>query len=388
MEPESFRLNLNSLIQGLRSVTWLLQKQKASLRNFSEWYTAWQEIARQDSIMGWIVKSRNRIVKEADLELLSRASVYVSLDWLNELNMTWSMPPRYTTRQILIRLLSTQDIPPVGVLTVERRWVDRLLPEHELLDACAHAYRLTASVVATAHTRKDVHRCDLPPRKSACVTSELVTRPLCMLEIDERRKLHINLETKAEISEHIRPLPGSREKAVKRYGENNLTGDAIAMVPQVIEMNKKMLLLDGALMTVTILLRGDQMIDSYSLEFYDQASKRIAFHKVGDWVRRYGADGVVVTSESWVAFPREHEDLRDPNIVPARDRPDRQEAITVTGITSDGRTTEAICIFTRGADGQINFGDTVLTDSTYVNALEPIRRVWERMAAEDRSTHS
>jgi hypothetical protein len=98
MEPEAFRLNLNSLIQGLRSLTWLLQKQKATLPDFPEWYAEWQELARQDSIMTWIVRSRNRIVKEADLELLSRASVYVSLDWLNEMSMSWSMPPRYTTR--------------------------------------------------------------------------------------------------------------------------------------------------------------------------------------------------------------------------------------------------------------------------------------------------
>ena len=39
----------------------------------------------------------------------------------------------------------------------------------------------------------------------------------------------------------------------------------------------------------------------------------------------------------------------------------------VAGITKDGRAAEAMCIFTRDADGQINFGDTVLTDSTYVN---------------------
>jgi len=209
-----------------------------------------------------------------------------------------------------------------------------------------------------------------------------------MHEVDETRKLHINLETRAEIAEFIRPLPGNSQEAVKRYGENTLTGDAIAMVPQIMELNKKMLSLDGGLMTVAILMRGEQMIDTYSLEFYDQASKRIAFHKVGDWVRRYAADGVVVASESWIAFLEETEDLRDPNIIPARDRPDRQEAITVTGITKDGRALKAMCIFTRDANGQINFGDTVLTDSTHFNSLEPVRRVWEKRAAEDRGADS
>jgi hypothetical protein len=204
-----------------------------------------------------------------------------------------------------------------------------------------------------------------------------------MHEIDEVRKLHVNLETGTEIGEYLRPVLGSAQEARQRYGENSLTGDAIAMVPQVIEINKKMLMIDGGLATVAILMRGEKMIDTVSLEFYDQASKRIAFHKVGDWVRRFDADGVVIVSESWMAFLGKDEDVSDPNIIPARDRPNKQEAITVTGITKDGRMLKASCIFTRDTHGQISFGDTILTDSIHANTLEPIRRVWEKRAAED-----
>ena len=373
MEPESFRLALNSLIQALRNVTWLLQKRKALLPDFPAWYGEWQDSARQDSIMAWIVRSRNRIVKEADLELHSRVGVFISLDWVNEMHMTWSLPPRYTTRQILIRLLSTQDIPPVGVLTVERKWVDRFLPEHELLDACAHAYRLTARIISIAHARMGIAGCNLPSRKIPCVTSELVGRLPCMLKIDETRKLHINLETRAEIAEYVRTLPGTTQEAVQRYGENNLTGDAIAMVPQVLEINKKMLSMDGRLMTVAILMRGDKMIDTCSLEFYDQGSKRIAFHKVADWVRRYGADGVVLTSESWVAVLKEGENLLDPNTVPARDRPDKQKRYRLE-LGAIARAAEAICIFTRDANGQVVFGDTALTDDESAHSNPRQRR--------------
>jgi hypothetical protein len=382
MEPESFRLSLNSLIQGLRSVTWLLQKQKDSLLNFSDWYGQWQDSVRDDSIMSWIVRSRNRIVKEADLELLSQAGVYISLDWANEMSMTWSMPPRYTTRQILIRLLSTQNIPPVGVLTVERRWVDRLLPDHELLDACSHAYEQISMIIAVAHARMAVSQCDLASRKTPCVTSELVRQPTCMLEGGETRKLHINLETRTEVAEYVDVVPGTGQEAVERYGEIKFTGDAIAMVPQVIEVNKKMLSIDGALATAAILMRGNRMIYTCALDFYDQGSKRIAFHKLADWVRRYGADGIVVTSESWVSFLGEGENMMDPNLVPARDRPDKKEAITVIGMTSDGRRAKAMCIFTRDANDQITFGDTVLSDSAHFNSLEPVRRLWQKETEE------
>ena len=71
MEPQGFRLNLNALIQALRNVTFMLQKQKANLPDFIEWYPAWQESVKGDEVMSWVVRARNRIVKEADLELNS-----------------------------------------------------------------------------------------------------------------------------------------------------------------------------------------------------------------------------------------------------------------------------------------------------------------------------
>ena len=377
MEPEAFRLNLNNLIQSLRNVTWLLQKQKANLPDFADWYGGWQESVAEDPIMQWIVRSRNRIVKESDLELLSRANIWVSLDWANEIAMSWTMPPRYTTREILIRLLSTQDIPPVGILTIERRWVDRMLPEFELLDACAQAYRNIARVIAIAHVKTQTQRCNLPRRILPCVNSTLTTRPECMYKWDENRRLHINLETRGEITEHLEIIPGSHTDSEARYGEMKLTGDAIARVPQIIEVNKRMLAIDGRLATVAILMRGDRIIDSFGLEFYDQGSKRVAIRKVADWAERNNADGVILVSEVWLAVMRPEDDPSDPNMLRPTDRPDRMEAIQVVAITRDGRTADSTCIFTREQDGSIVFDETIHGTNKQGGILEPIRRRWQ-----------
>jgi hypothetical protein len=75
MEPETFRLNLNSLIQGLRNVTFLLQSQKRDLPSFEDWYGAWQRAVKDDPVMRWAVSARNRIVKQSDLEMHSTALV-------------------------------------------------------------------------------------------------------------------------------------------------------------------------------------------------------------------------------------------------------------------------------------------------------------------------
>ncbi|MEU1630834.1 hypothetical protein ABZ746_37445 [Streptomyces sp. NPDC020096] len=81
-DPHGFRIMLNALVPNLRNVTWLLQKQKAQLVGFDEWYPRFQQESGSSEIMRWIVKSRNRITKEADLELLSELQIVWQQDWL------------------------------------------------------------------------------------------------------------------------------------------------------------------------------------------------------------------------------------------------------------------------------------------------------------------
>ena len=81
MEPEAFRLNLNALVQDLRNVTWLLQRQKHELQDFDQWYRAWLDSASDDPVMQWIVSARNRVVHMADLEIHSHALVRLSCGW-------------------------------------------------------------------------------------------------------------------------------------------------------------------------------------------------------------------------------------------------------------------------------------------------------------------
>lgn len=70
-DPHGFRIMLNALVPNLRNVTWLLQKQKKDLAGFDQWYPRFQQQSGNSEIMRWVVKSRNRITKEADLELHS-----------------------------------------------------------------------------------------------------------------------------------------------------------------------------------------------------------------------------------------------------------------------------------------------------------------------------
>ena len=47
-DPEVFRLKLNNCIQTLRTVTFILQKNRSVFSEFDSWYKQWQDKMRND----------------------------------------------------------------------------------------------------------------------------------------------------------------------------------------------------------------------------------------------------------------------------------------------------------------------------------------------------
>lgn len=79
-DPDAFRLAIHSAIQTLRSVTFILQKNKAAIPDFDRWYGSWQKKFGADALMVWMRDARNSIEKEGDLEARSfvRAEIVAS----------------------------------------------------------------------------------------------------------------------------------------------------------------------------------------------------------------------------------------------------------------------------------------------------------------------
>ncbi|MBO4140068.1 hypothetical protein J5U46_07910 [Micromonospora tulbaghiae] len=383
MSPDGFRLNLNALIQNLRNVTWLLQKRKSNFANFQEWYGAWQDSVKSDPVMGWIVQARNRIVKEADLEIHSEAKVRISLDWTHEFEKTLQFPPRFNTRQILAGILTANAIPPAGTITINRRWVDRGLPEWELLDATSHAYDQIARVIYTTHQEAGVQSCDLPSRQTSCVSSDIKRSMICMDSADENRLLHVDLHSGDRITESRVAFDGDSDeltrRALKKYGGkfDVGSGDAIDRLPGLLKNAKMVLQVDKSHITFAYHLIDDRIVAHLPIAFSDQAAKRLAIQRLAEEARRARANGLIFVGEQWVAFVKPGEDLRHPSVVPARERPDRKEAIAVTGMTKDGRIKQLQSIFERDEQGNITFWPEVEKEYDHVpNFLLPIARVW------------
>ena len=76
-DPDRFTGHLNAVIQGLRNVTWVLQKELKQKEGFEDWYRSRQDAMKADPRIRWLVSARNRIEKQGDLETKSTAHVRV-----------------------------------------------------------------------------------------------------------------------------------------------------------------------------------------------------------------------------------------------------------------------------------------------------------------------
>jgi hypothetical protein len=66
-EPEPFRYRLGVFVIAARSVTFMLQSEKGVFENFN-WYEAWKEKAKQDSVLSWLNSARTDVIHRHALE--------------------------------------------------------------------------------------------------------------------------------------------------------------------------------------------------------------------------------------------------------------------------------------------------------------------------------
>lgn len=394
-DPDGFRLALNSLVQSLRNVTWVLQKQKSDLPGFDTWYPAWQKSVAEVPAMRWVIKARNRIVHEADLELHSRAFVRVEVDWLNTSESTYDVPPRWGPVEIAMMLdRKGATAIPTGEasISVQRRWVDRLLPEHELLDACATAYEHLRQVLLTAHSEAGVDECNMASRAPECVDADLRDPFDCNWFEGDLRTLHLDAATLEPYVSRQHRYEDLQLSDLSQVDTSNLpdvtfTGDAIDCVPQLFELGKLFLQADGALIPAIWLFRDDKIIDFRMLNYQDQVGKRLTMRQMASRVKLLNANGIMMLSEAWVAAVSKAEvRAAEGKLVPARDRPDRTEAIHAYAATADGRSRTIGAGFTRENEAFV-FGPTSDTDEfAMIPFLHRIQEVWGTADPDPRAT--
>jgi hypothetical protein len=359
LEPNEFRRWLNSALQNSRGVSFLVQKRKATWPDYDDWYLPWQGEARANAVLRWGVDSRNRVVKEEDLNTLSQARITLFGERLQEADDAFVVPPQMSVQAIIDTFVQVAKERPArrrGTIRVQRRWIDDKLPDYEIVAALRELYRGVAGLMTRVHQAGGVDECDVPGFRRDCVTAEIDPHLACLRPGNPLPDGLYDLATGDVMSyEYVAidrsDAPDDLETVgLKRYGERpQVFRDPLENAVARLTLSKQFLEADGFSGAVLLLTKGDEgRIIPIPIENDRPRELKVAavIESMGAWPY----DGAVYSSEMWLSvvggepgeslvgvprarlFPSNTESY-DEDPIGSRD-----EALIVIGLSADGRS--------------------------------------------------
>jgi hypothetical protein len=418
-DPSLFIFNLNACIQATRNVTFALQKDKATIDNFEDWYKSWQEKMKTDLIMKWIIDARNEVVKRGELELNSTIAVKLIVTYndvtrqiadeyakfsvdegsaqkraliveTSVMNSSEEIQKEIKSKQIPARLLDE------ATISIERRWVDSKLPESELLDSLAYAFGFLSQLSEDLHvTLGQVHDEVSRYHGHNVRASDLKTlqgRPPCMITTQSIRTTSVRFrDGEPDEGGYAFPVavdPEKAEIASKIYGSAvlntvlpQLSRESLPQYAKEYEERAKGILQKGEdHVWMVLYFRSGTTVGSELLAARDSADKRDLARRIANNVARNDSDGVVMIGEVWLSPMIQ---LPDGDYVQPSEHPKRREAILIEIILADGSASSTTIPFRRGHKSgipgrgrKVIFGESMHLDKSNYQILEPTRAVW------------
>jgi hypothetical protein len=390
-EPQAFRVAIQTAIQTLRTVTFILQSNKHLIPEFDRWYEPWQEKLKADALMRWMVDARNRIEKQGDLEAHSFVRAEIVASYLNN-GPVMDVPaklfegPRVIMKAIPKKSALREHVTKFGTLRIQRRWVENSLPDFELLEAVAIAYGRIAEIVHDAH--RAIGRD--PPVTIDAETGEQYApgrsgRMPCMIGHGDARTINISISDGKRFEFSHLSVPFDAEegrKSAEKYGLQpdeiwDVKGDQETVLKSLFLAARKMTEKDGKHVTMAVLLRDNKPVRLAQLEFPDQGAKYVVMRDVANEVARLAADGVILIGEGWRAKVNASKPY-----MRAEDAPDRIETLHAVLVRRDGEPIELFADFQRQGD-QVKLDDTHTIRGGQHYMFAPIYDVWGRALPDD-----
>lgn len=388
-EPNEFRIAINSCIQELRNVTFVLQANKKEIPGFEEWYAPWQERMRANQSLRWLVDARNYIVKRGDLELLSKLRIEVIGSYLDGEIAIFEEEynPNLTNTEVYEKTVALGlpvEVFENSYVKLQRRWVDKNYPEHELAELLSQCWSAVSELLLDA---PNIEPCSKEtgskPKLPPCMHQELEMKVAWMkvcgktLAPSEIHSETVSIEDsdRSELIEKYGDSPiFKRQEKVKKLASYSFKEQAAL----IFEQAKFVLQKDGYHVHLVMVYVDQKLVQLIELRNEDQADKFVTIRNLASKMERIGADSFIMISEAWSAvYDPIHHYRR------AADSPNRQEALMVIAATQTG---ESYCFsspFFREND-EISFGRCTVSDAKGINAIQPILAMWERQ----KSTHS
>lgn len=365
MDPRAFRRKLNSILAEIRNVSFVMQKEgRDNDPKFSSWYQTWVEEISKLPLMTWAKNSRNRVVKEGDLDLLSQCRVTLRASWTLAHDFEMNVPPAASLLEIA-QIARQASQGKAELIIVTRQWVDVKMPGTELLGALAEAFRACSNLVRLAHQQAGVScNCsDVSPETDCELDLDQASNPPCMTRI----KMHLSVAVNAKggvYQENVTRVHSSPEAfglAKERYGElPSLAGlqSALDAVEPYVQMGKAILRVDEDLLPVSVFFGKSGIVDMIPVEVVDKSSSYLRMTRLAERAALPDVDSFLISADAWFAPPGGT----------------RGSALTVQAISRAGDLRSAIVPYTRDASGT-HFEDRA-THTVVWNDLEPFRLAW------------
>ena len=394
-DPERFRINLNATLEALRNVTFALQNERGTFKDFDAWYTPWQARLKADKKAKWLQDARVKVVHQGDLESYSYAEV--RLVTYGEHIVSKIEIPIQTPACVILQNpsvlgvfndLETKSIDPGdAALYIERRWSTQDLDGEEILSVLAHVYGLLADLVLDGHT----HLGSL-----GCISADIphVDFPSSHDRTGKLRCMTASAETRTEIlrfSDHQELVPTSKsetvtqvdaEAVIAHYGFDprhegsaiqNL--DPVQFAERTLSFAKRILRRDKHHDWMMFIRDGEGNWHQHTLFAQDRTEKHLLMQMAARFVEERGCNALVEVGEVWTASvaPDQVQHITEVEKIL-----ERGEALTVVVATREGLVRQYEIPFKRGPFGGIKLEETRQLDRPILNHILPIFKVWRK----------
>jgi hypothetical protein len=374
-DPDLFRMQTNHFLQTSRTVTFIIQKNKAKIPDFDAWYrlnvlTPWAG----DEVMTWAKDARNTIEKEGDLDMYSSLNLSLIFSYFpeNDIDLV-------CTREELVsggvkKLMSfAQQKLPTGisdgaVIRIQRRWVTASLSTWELLRALTYVYKQVygCCVALAKHLGEDLRPGIVDPqemsisREGAQGTiyqkmSSTSTHSMSSSRVVVDREKVQNLEKLMEITSELGE-PSSFEEMFELH--RRMVEFTFAEFGNHAQM---LFLFDERWRPCSFL----------STAFADTADKYVFWRHVNEQVRDLNAAGLAWISEAWMRRNPE-----DPS-VPVRNMEIIGEQLHLVALARTGKQMECRWRIVRENEEKPPILETIPIEPSQWNFLVPIAKEFE-----------
>ena len=384
-DPDLFRMNTNQFLQTARTVTFIIQKDKAIIPSFDAWY-AENVIApwSGDGVMTWAKDSRNKIEKQGDLELHSSLVLSLIFSYLEHEDISVACGRKELVSANIKRLirLARRDLPSgisdVAVVKIDRRWIANSLPDWELLGALKYIYGRIYHVATSLACHLGI-----PLDESVPSVDQL------SLKVEAQRTSYIKLNDMHPAS--------LRSKSVRRDPDFVPPTDLVEWMekskskPVPINLHENVeFYAEFAKRTfeqfgnhIPMLYMCDEqsrVIHLVSAYFDDQATKYLFWRSIADRVLYLKPRFIFFVSEAW-----RRSGFKDFPQTLMRNMPIVGESLQVVGLDSSGNTAQITWNICReGHDSaprlELTTDKNQVMDMSKANFFHPIRKAFEKLS--------